>query len=111
MRSRDTSGTRPDQQPLLDRSSEDLAHPDSDSVIFSVQDDDEDYAEASALDLPDDADGPKSAHSVRFREEVQVIGPPLRSTAESRETGMWFPRVHTHQERLCIDAVRCRVRT
>ena len=86
-RPRDTSSAAHDQQPLLTRSSEDLHQPDEDSVIFSVQDDDEDYAEASALDLPNDGTTPKSSHSVRFREEVQVIGPPLRSTAESRETG------------------------
>ena len=84
------------QQPLLNGSDEDLhaphTHPPSDDVIFNMPDeDDADYAEASALDAPEDTNAdahtPRTGHSVRFREDVQVIGPPLRSMQESRETG------------------------
>lgn len=82
------AGAAHDQQPLLNGSEEDLHHPQSDDVIFSVQDDDDDeYAEASALDAAEESPVPKSGHSVRFREDVQVIGPSLRSMTESRETG------------------------
>ncbi|PCH43754.1 hypothetical protein WOLCODRAFT_104108 [Wolfiporia cocos MD-104 SS10] len=66
-------------QPLLDRSDEHLVAHGSDDVLFSVDDDEE---ESSALDITTSAQ-PK--HSVRFQEDVQVIGPPLRSTFESRE--------------------------
>ncbi|GLB37055.1 putative transmembrane amino acid transporter protein [Lyophyllum shimeji] len=48
-------------------------------TIFSVDDDDDDEVGGTALNSS------KSEHSVRFREEVQVIGPPLRSTLASRE--------------------------
>ncbi|KAF7792391.1 hypothetical protein EIP86_003428 [Pleurotus ostreatoroseus] len=83
----ENSGVAHDQQPLLNGSEEDLHHGESSSVLFSVNDDEEDdYAEVSALDAEAESPGPKSGHSVRFREEVQVIGPPLRSTTESRET-------------------------
>ncbi|KAJ3528337.1 hypothetical protein NM688_g8013 [Phlebia brevispora] len=76
-----------DQQPLLNGSEEDLHHPEQGSVIFSVNDDDDDdYVEASALESVEESPLPRSGHSVRFREDVQVIGPPLRSTTESRET-------------------------
>ncbi|KAF8829225.1 hypothetical protein HHX47_DHR3000546 [Lentinula edodes] len=46
------------------------------NVVFSVDDDSDEESLA----------GPsKTEHSVRFQEDVQVIGPPLRSTTASRE--------------------------
>lgn len=78
------------RQPLLNNSEEDLHHPaGSSNVLFTAGDDDDgddDYVEASALDAQD-SPPPKTGHSVRFREEVQVIAPPLRSTTDSREAG------------------------
>lgn len=71
-------------QPLLNNS-QDGAHDDDDDVLFSINDDA--LLESSALD-PDQAvpsDKPEHGH-VRFQENVQVIGPPLRSTYASRET-------------------------
>lgn len=71
-------------QPLLAHSDEDLPAHNNEDVIFSVGDDD-DVDESSALsqvDSPIDTPG-----HVRFREDVQVIGLPLRSTFESREAG------------------------
>ena len=49
-------------------------------------DDDDDYPESSALDGEPLTHKPEH-HTVRFQEEVQVIGLPLRSTTQSRETG------------------------
>ncbi|KAG5651775.1 hypothetical protein H0H81_007528 [Sphagnurus paluster] len=54
------------------------SHPDNRDTIFSI-DDDEDEFEGTALHSS------RSDHNVRFQEEVQVIGPPLRSTLASRE--------------------------
>lgn len=53
-----------------------------DRTIFSVEDSDDEH-EGTAFNTakPDNHD------HVRFREEVQVIGPPLRSTLASREAG------------------------
>ncbi|KAH9832215.1 amino acid transporter [Rhodofomes roseus] len=68
-------------EPLLGHSFEEPHN--AEDVIFSVADD-EDLDESSALsraDSPQDTPG-----HVRFREDVQVIGLPLRSTFESRET-------------------------
>lgn len=49
------------------------------NVVFSVDDDSDEESLA----------GPsKTEHSVRFQEDVQVIGPPLRSTTASREAGV-----------------------
>lgn len=86
----DTDGTAHDQQPLLRGSEEDLHEPDSNAVLFSVTDEDDDgeYVEASALDAEDESSHPRTGHNVRFREDVQVIGLPLRSTIQSRETGV-----------------------
>jgi solute carrier family 38 (sodium-coupled neutral amino acid transporter), member 11 len=54
----------------------------SENVVFSVDDDsDEEPLAASST---------RGEHSVRFREDVQVIGPPLRSTTASREAGVYF---------------------
>ena len=76
-------------QPLLNSSREDLSasatnHSD---ILFLAQDDDD--FEHSALDVPDSSSRQvKLERSVRFQEDVQVMGPPLRSTFESRETGV-----------------------
>jgi solute carrier family 38 (sodium-coupled neutral amino acid transporter), member 11 len=67
------------RQPLLNTSREDLVA--DERVVFSIRDDEDD---------PDDSfESPKDRpeHGVRFQESVQVIGPPLRSTIRSRETG------------------------
>lgn len=67
-------------EPLLG-STDDLPN---NRTIFSVdEDDDDDDVEGTALNTS------KSDHSVHFREEVQVIGQPLRSTLASREAGVY----------------------
>ncbi|KZT08313.1 amino acid transporter [Laetiporus sulphureus 93-53] len=78
-RDRDQDGSA--SQPLLSRS-EDISPRHSDEVLFSVEDED-DLDESSALSIPDSPES-RPGH-VRFQEDVQVIGPPLRSTFESRE--------------------------
>lgn len=65
-------------QPLLNRSEEDLL---SDDVLFALDDDE---PEISSLNSSADSPAHKPGH-VRFQEDVQVIGPPLRSTFDSRE--------------------------
>ena len=83
-RDQDADGSA--RQPLLDSADDETGH-DSDSVLFSV-DDDEDIEDSTLLnDAEAQTSLPKSGHSVRFQEDVQVIGPPLRSTFQSRETG------------------------
>lgn len=75
-------------QPLLNDSREDLsAATTHEDVLFSAHD--EDDFEHSALDGPDPLEA-KAERTVRFHEEVQVVGPPLRSTYQSREAGAWF---------------------
>ena len=64
-------------QPLLDGS--EVA---DDRVVFSLEDDDSPVH--SGRNSPQNE---KPERSVRFREEPQVIGPPLKSTMQSRETG------------------------
>ncbi|KAH9948991.1 amino acid transporter [Amylocystis lapponica] len=83
-RQRDQEHDGSARQPLLDHSDDDLAAGDSDSVLFTV-DDDEDIESSSLISVVDAEAQPKTGHSVRFQEDVQVIGPPLRSTMESRE--------------------------
>ena len=77
------------REPLLNSSQDDLPNSSggsrSGNVLFTV-DDDDDYPESSALDGEPSAHKPEH-HTVRFQEEVQVIGLPLRSTTQSRETG------------------------
>jgi sodium-coupled neutral amino acid transporter 11 len=70
------------RQPLLSGSPEDSVQ--DESVIFAIDDDDEPNSVHSVRGSPR-ADRPE--HSVRFREEVQVIGPPMKSTIQSREAG------------------------
>jgi len=76
-------------QPLLNDndSQEDLSlHANNhDRVLFSVQDDDDDEPESSALDEQLSSPHQKTPAHVRFQDEVQVIAPPLRSTTSSRE--------------------------
>lgn len=71
-------------QPLLNGSHEDLAegeegHP---HLLFAAPDDEDPESHTTGSATPR-----RGEHTVRFREEVQVIGPPLRSTMQSRETG------------------------
>jgi sodium-coupled neutral amino acid transporter 11 len=58
----------------------------TENVLFSVEGD-EDEHETSALE--DTHRRSKADQTVRFEEQVQVIAPPLRSTAQSREAGMY----------------------
>jgi hypothetical protein len=57
----------------------------TDHTIFSVEDSD-DEIEATALES---AKSDRTDHNVRFQEEVQVIGPSLRSTLARREAGVY----------------------
>jgi hypothetical protein len=70
-----------DSQPLLVSSNHNKT---TDSTIFAVDDDEEDVD-----DIP--LHSSRSTHSVRFTEQVQVIGAPLRSTLASREAGVCVP--------------------
>ncbi|KAI0930309.1 hypothetical protein AcW1_009038 [Taiwanofungus camphoratus] len=70
------------REPLLNENDEILSAHDSDDILFSVGDDEPE--DSSPLSSPDSSQ-PKTGHSVRFQEDVQVIGPPLRSTFQSRE--------------------------
>ncbi|KAH8119585.1 amino acid transporter [Phellopilus nigrolimitatus] len=66
-----------DTQPLLNGES------DNDPVLFSVDDGGEGHEPIHS----DDEETPRErTRSVRFQEDVRVIGPPLRSTLQSRET-------------------------
>ena len=82
-RNEDDSTMAEHSQPLLGSRRE--RRGDEGHTIFSIQDSD-DELEGTALDS---AKTDRTDHSVRFREEVQVIGPPLRSTLASREAGMY----------------------
>ena len=72
-----------DAQPLLVSSNHNNTNANA-STIFTV-DDDEDDVDVVPLHSS------RSTHSVRFTEDVQVIGPPLRSTLVSREAGVCVP--------------------
>lgn len=78
-RAKDTEGES--AQPLLSHSSENLVQ--EDQVIFALDENEDDYAYGRASH--EDEERPE--HNVRFQEHVQVIGPPLRSTMQSREAG------------------------
>lgn len=69
-------------EPLLDDSER------QNNVVFSV-DDDEDDADAHGEPGEDEAHEVRSK-TVRFQEDVRVLGPPLRSTIVSRETGAYY---------------------
>jgi len=77
LRQRENGREHADSQPLLDQLDDD--HP-SDDVIFSVDDDEPEELLSDPESSPN-----KASHTVRFQEDVQVIGPPLRSTFQSRE--------------------------
>ncbi|KAG6844567.1 hypothetical protein H0H87_005909 [Tephrocybe sp. NHM501043] len=72
-RDRNTSDEAESSQPLLGNAGN--IH---NQTIFSIDDDDDDQGEGTILTA-------KTDHAVRFREEPQIIGPPLRSTLASRE--------------------------
>ena len=75
------SGTEEHSQPLL-HSREDLN--DHAETLFTADDDfGEELEGTSALETPKTARG---THNVTFKEDVQLIAPPLRSTTSSRET-------------------------
>ncbi|KAF9244905.1 amino acid transporter [Melanogaster broomeanus] len=86
-RDRSAPGDAEASQPLLNRSQEDLVggvsgdSEDSEELLFVVQDDDDLESDGGHFD----AHPRRAEHTVRFQEEVQVIGPPLRSTVQSRE--------------------------
>jgi sodium-coupled neutral amino acid transporter 11 len=83
-RAREAKADGEARQPLLNDSHEDVSADEPNQVVFSIPDD-EDSESSSAAEGWSDA---RRAHSgVRFQEEVQVIGPPLRSTTQSREAG------------------------
>jgi sodium-coupled neutral amino acid transporter 11 len=82
--SRKDRGTLSDsesREPLLSGSHEGLVQ--DQNVIFAIEDDEEtNYVSPEASPQQE-----RQEHNVRFQEEVQVIGPPLKSTVQSREAG------------------------
>ena len=76
------NGDAESSQPLLgsDRGVQD------DHVLFSLDDEEEERLPSPP---PKDNAEPRTPNgrSVRFQESVHVIGPPLRSTIQSREAG------------------------
>ncbi|KAH7888588.1 amino acid transporter [Phlebopus sp. FC_14] len=83
-RDRNAVGDGEDRQPLLNGSQEDLAgdFQGTKQLLFAAEDV-EDLESNESRKTPSPR---RSEHMVRFQEEVQVIGPPLRSTMHSRET-------------------------
>ncbi|KAG2119523.1 amino acid transporter [Suillus discolor] len=67
------------RQPLLNASHEDVSA-DTNQLVFSVDDEDSESGGAEPWSTVR-----RTEPGVRFQEEVQVIGPPLRSTIQSRE--------------------------
>lgn len=67
------------RQPLLNASHEDVSA-DTNQVVFSVDDEDSESSNGEPWSAVR-----RTEPGVRFQEEVQVIGPPLRSTIQSRE--------------------------
>ncbi|KAG0706109.1 amino acid transporter [Suillus ampliporus] len=78
-RAREAAADGEARQPLLNASHEDVSA-DSNQVVFSA--DEEDSESNSAEPWPA---ARRTESGVRFQDEVQVIGPPLRSTMQSRE--------------------------
>lgn len=73
---RNASSNSESSQPLLSSPQED------ERVVFAIDEDEDEHLDpglSSFVERPE--------HSVRFEDEVQVIGPPLRSTIQSREAG------------------------
>jgi hypothetical protein len=88
-RDRNAAGNGEASQPLLNGSHEDLTGGDLEDdphLLFAAPADDED-SEGHTGRSPTPRRG---EHTVRFREEVQVIGPPLKSTMQSREAGAYL---------------------
>ncbi|KAH0827503.1 hypothetical protein J3R83DRAFT_4215 [Lanmaoa asiatica] len=85
-RDKNAAGDGGASQPLLNGSHEDLTGGDSEDpnahLLFAASDDEDSEGHSDRSVTPC-----RVEHTVRFREEVQVIGPPLRSTTQSRETG------------------------
>ena len=79
-RSPQGSGDESTRRPLLDGEER------GDPVIFSVDDDEEEEG-VIGRSTEDEPHTNSKGRSVRFQEEVRVIGPPLRSTMASREAG------------------------
>lgn len=69
-------------EPLLNSSRENLVA--EERVVFAI--DDDDVLDHSGRSSPHSE---RQEHGVRFQEEVQVIGPPLKSTMHSRESGKY----------------------
>lgn len=80
-------------EPLLG-THEDL---DDDNVVFAIDDDDDVYtpnddSHRQTTALPLDAED--NIGRVRFNDDVQVLGPPLRSMQASREAGVCVPALY-----------------
>lgn len=88
------NGEAETRQPLLEEESH------NDRVIFSVADDGEEDYPAHQLDVAQQPEVPKkertqrTSRSVRFQEDVRIIGPPLRSTIQSREARTLCQTLH-----------------
>ncbi|OJA18237.1 hypothetical protein AZE42_05175 [Rhizopogon vesiculosus] len=80
-RAREATADGEARQPLLNDSHEDISAEEANQVVFSAPDD-EDSESSAAVAW---SDTQRTQPGVRFKEEVQVIGPPLRSTTQSRE--------------------------
>lgn len=83
--SKQRDGNGEASQPLLNGSHEDLTGGDPQDhphLLFTAPDDEDSEGHSSHSVTPR-----RGEHTVRFREDVQVIGPPLKSTTQSRETG------------------------
>ena len=78
-RSPQGNGDESTRRPLLDEEER------GDPVIFSVDDEEEEGVIGRSTE--DEPHTNSKGRSVRFQEEVRVIGPPLRSTMASREAG------------------------
>jgi len=84
---RNAAGNGEASQPLLNGSHEDLTGGDPEDhahLLFAAPDDEDSESQMGAS-----VTSRRGEHTVRFREEVQVIGPPLRSTIQSREAGAY----------------------
>jgi len=82
-RAREAAADGEARQRLLNDSHEDLSTDEPDQVVFTISDDED--SEGNSAESWSDVR--RTQPGVRFQEEVQVIGPPLRSTMQSREAG------------------------
>lgn len=69
------------QEPLLNDRSR------GNDVIFSVEDDQDGVEHEDTRESGEVQGRSDRPRSVRFQEDVRIIGPPLRSTIHSREAG------------------------